>query len=373
MQRYRAVILIVVFGVLPLVVAFFAALSYLRGQEQEAALQPVTAVVETPPPAPPPPEPTRVLAAARDLPVGVLVRDTDLTELAIAAEAVRGAHFLLGEGEGVAASGLAASGLRGHAVRKPVASGEALTRSALIAPWEQGFLAAVLKPGARAVTIRVDPATSHAGLIDPGDRVDVILTAELSITERERSVFTRTIVEDVRVVAADRRFVEEVGLPPGSEEGAGNAGASGARTEMVTATLEVSPGQADRLVIAEHEGRLSLALRSLAASAEPRTSHSAVRLEEVLLPQSEAPVPQSEDSPGQAEAEEPVAPVFTTVRIYRGNSPVEVVVFDNGSAPDTAATASREQSAGPSLRPAGSRRASGFTDGLSTASEGSQR
>ena len=356
MQRYRAVILIVVFGVLPVVVIFFVALSYLRGQEQEAALQPATAVVETPPP---PPEPTRVLAAARDLPVGVLIRDTDVTELAIAPEAVRGGHLLIDEGEGAAANGL-----RGHAVRKPVASGEAITRSALIAPWEQGFLAAVLKPGARAVTIRVDPATSHAGLLDPGDRVDVILTAELSITERERAVFTRTIVEDVRVVAADRRFGEEIGLPPGSEGEAGNASASGARTEMVTATLEVSPGQADRLVIAEHEGRLSLALRSLAATAEPRTTHSALRLQEVLLPQ-------SEDSPGQAE--EPVAPVVTTVRIYRGNRPVETVVFDNGSAPATAGTSSPVQSANTSLRPAGSHGSSGSADGLMTASEGSRQ
>lgn len=359
MQRYRAVILIMVFGVLPLVVAFFAALSYLQGQEQEAALQPVTAVVETPP------EPTRVLAAARDLSVGALIRDTDLTELAIPPELVHGTYFLAEEG-------VAATNLRGYAVRKPIASGAALTRSVLIAPWEQGFLAAVLKPGTRAVTLRVDPATSHAGLIDPGDRVDVILTAELSITERERGVFTRTIVEDVRVVAADRRFVEEIGLPPGSDEDSGNANASGARSEMVTATLEVSPGQADRLVIAEHEGILSLALRSLASTTEPRTSHSAVRLREVLLPRSEAPVPQSEDSPGQPE--EPVAPVFTTVRIYRGNSPVELVVFDNnGSAPDTAATTSSEQSAGTSVRPSGSRRSSGVTDGLLTASEGSQR
>ena len=359
MHRYRAVILIVVFGVLPVVVIFFVALSYLRGQEQEAALQPATAVVEPPPPAPPPPEPTRVLAASRDLPVGVLVRDTDLTELAIAPEAVRGAYLLVDEGEGAAASGL-----RGYAVRKPVASGEALTRSALIAPWEQGFLAAVLQPGARAVTIRVDPATSHAGLIDPGDRVDVILTAELSITERERAVFTRTIVEDVRVVAADRRFGEEAGLPPGGEGGTADAGASGARTEMVTATLEVSPGQADRLVIAEHEGRLSLALRSLASTAEPRATHSAVRLQEVLLPQ-------SEDSPGQAE--EPAAPVIATVRIHRGSRPVETVVFDDGSAPDTARTDSPEQSVDTSLRPAGSRRFSGSADRLMTASEGSRR
>ena len=342
MQRYRAVILIVVFGVVPVVAAFLVALSYLRGESQEqAALQPATAVVETPPPAPPP-EPTKVLAAARDLPTGALIRDADLTELAVAPDSVHEAHLLVEEGAHAAR-------LRGYAVRRPIASGAALTRSALIAPWEQGFLAAVLNPGTRAVTIRVDPATSHAGLIDPGDRVDVILTAEVSIAERERAVFTRTIVEDVRVVARDRRSVDETtGLPPGSDAGAGSAGALADRKAMVTATLEVSPLQGDRLVIAEHEGRLALALRSLAATTEPRTLHSPVRLQEVLLPQSWEP---------SGEEEEPVVaeePAVTTVRIYRGNRPAEVVVFGNESAPAPVGLAAPEQGAGTSPRPVGS-------------------
>lgn len=358
MQRYRAVILIVVFGVLPLVVAFFAALSYLQGQgQEEAGLQPATAVVETPPPEPEP-EPARVLAAARDLPIGALVRDADLTELAVPAESVHGTHLLADEGA-------AASRLRGYAVRKPVASGAALTRSALIAPWEQGFLAAVLEPGTRAVTIRVDPATSHAGLIDPGDRVDVILTAEVSIVERERAVFTRTIVEDVRVVAADRRFGEASGLPPGSDADAENAGAAPAREEMITATLEVSPVQGNRLVIAEHEGRLSLALRALAAAgAEPRTSHSAVQLQEVLLPSSPA-------SP--AENEEPAAPLVTTVRVYRGNRPAEVVTFGAGVAAVPAGTAVPGQVAGTSPHSIGARGYPGSADGSRIAPASSQR
>ena len=335
MQRYRAVILIVAFGVLPVVVAFLAALSFLRGEsQQQAELQPATAVVEAPAPEPPP-EPTKVIAAARDLPIGTLVRDADLTELAVAPDLVPGKPLLVEEGADAAR-------LRGYAVRRPIASGAALTRRALIAPWEQGFLAAVLNPGTRAVTIRVDPATSHAGLIDPGDRVDVILTAEVSVTESERAVFTRTIVEDVRVVAADRRYRDETRPPPVGDEGAENAAAPRDRTEMVTATLEVLPGQGDRLVIAEHEGRLSLALRSLAATAEPRTSHSAVRLQEVLLPQSQDPLAEGE------------APVATEVRIYRGNRPAEVVAFGNGGVRVPAGTPVPGQGAGTSPRLIGS-------------------
>ena len=111
----------------------------------------------------------------------------------------------------------------------------------MVGPGQKGFLAAVLRPGTRAVMVRVGEATRQAGLIDPGDRVDVILSAELSIDGGERIVFARTIAEDVRVVAIDRR-VDDVGR-------------DAVREEISTATLEASPAQADRLVLGEHEGQ----------------------------------------------------------------------------------------------------------------------
>ena len=276
MQRYRIVILIVVFGILPVAVAFFVALSYLKGE----AASPGTAVAlpdgseeEAPPPAKPP-ETRKVLAAARALPFGSLIGDEDLTALEIDLAEVRKGHILSGDEEPAALLG-------GYAVRVPIASGEAVMRSAVVGPGQRGFLAAVLGPGARAVTIRVGPATSHAGLIDPGDRVDVILSAELETSSRDRSVLARTIVEDVRVVAVDRRVGNRGGAP--GRDGSGPPdGEAAQRTEMITATLEVSPEQGDRLVLGEHEGKLSLAVRSLAA-AVPRPAITAVDLQDLLL------------------------------------------------------------------------------------------
>jgi len=276
-QRYRVVVLIVVFGIVPVVAAFFVALSYLKSETASpvaAAALPAAGdeAVEVAPPAPP--ETRRVLAAARALAVGSLIGDEDLKVVEIGVDAVRRGHYLADRED-------ATDVLRGYAVRVPIASGETVDRSSVVGPGERGFLAAVLGPGARAVTIRVGPATSHAGLIDPGDRVDVILSAELEAMDRERSVLARTIVEDVRVVAVDRR----VGYRGGSTEGEESAprDAEGTtRTEMITATLEVSPEQGDRLVLGEHEGKLSLAVRSLAA-AVPRPSITAVALQDLLL------------------------------------------------------------------------------------------
>ena len=277
MQRYRVVILIVLFGILPAAVAFFVALSYLRGEaaSPEAAVALPAASEEEAAPAPAdPPETRRVLAAARSLPVGSLIGDEDLTALEIEVDSLRKGHIPAGEEE-------PEDVLRGYAVRVPIAPGEAVLRSAVVGPGQRGFLAAVLGSGARAVTIRVGPATSHAGLIDPGDRVDVILSAELETAGGSRSVLARTIVEDVRVVAVDRRVGNRDGLPGGDASGSGD-GVGTQRTEMITATLEVSPEQGDRLVLGEHEGKLSLAVRSLSALV-PRRSSAAVELQDLLL------------------------------------------------------------------------------------------
>ena len=336
MQRYRLVIMLVLFGVLPVVVAFFFALSYLEEQEQEQQQAESAPVVEEPPEPEPPPM-REVLAAARALPVGTLIGKDDLTTLVLAPDAVRADHFVTDD----AVSADALAGMpRGHAVREAIAEGAPLLRSAIVGPRQKGFLATVLKPGSRAVTIRVGPATSHAGLIDPGDRVDVILTAEFAAGGGERSTVARTIVEDVRVVAIDRR-------PGTGEELAGeDASARVERTEIVTATLEALPPQADRLVLGQHEGKLSLVVRSLAVAQDSDAAPAvAVDLREILLTPtefsaSEARVQRArqledltvrtqivESKEQHRAAVEASADRLQAVKVFRGTEPAEEVVF----------------------------------------------
>ena len=334
MQRYRVVIMLVLFGVLPVVAAFFVALSFLEEPEPEPTQAEVAPVTEEPPPSPEPPETRGVLVAARALPVGTLLGKDDVTRLSLDPAAVDEDHF-------VVTDAVTAKSLRGHAVREAIAEGAPLTRSAVVGPRQRGFLAAVLRPGARAVTIRVGPATSHAGLIDPGDRVDVILSAELAADGAERSVYARTIVEDVRVVAIDR----QPGSGPDSKETDKDGKVQ--RTEMTTATLEASPAQGDRLVLGEHEGRLSLAVRSLAGaqSSDPATASQAVDLREMLLSSSEFSVSEArlrraqelndlavrtqivESKEQLRAAMEGSATTLDAVRIFRGSEPAEDVVF----------------------------------------------
>ena len=338
MQRYRVVIMLVLFGVLPVVAAFFIALSFLGEQEAEPRQAQVKPAVEEAPPPPEPQETRQVFAAARAMPARTLIREDDLITLELDPDAVRKEHIIVPDEvvlEEIVPGEQASHPLRGYVVRETLAEGAPLTRSAVVGPRQRGFLAAVLRPGARAVTIRVGPATSHAGLIDLGDRVDVILSAELAVDGGDRSVFARTIVEDVRVVAIDR----QVGVGEDGEI---------VRTEMMTATLEASPAQGDRLVLGEHEGRLSLAVRSLAAVAVAQNASEAeaVDLREMLLSSPEFNASEERlrraqelndlsnrtqivESKNQLRAAvESGATKLDAVRIFRGSEPPEEVVFE---------------------------------------------
>jgi pilus assembly protein CpaB len=139
----------------------------------------------------------------------------------------------------------------GAVLRRPSAEGEPITYGNIVKPGERGFLAAVLDPGLRAVSVPVDEASSNAGLIFPGDHVDLILTQKLGEEgEAERQV-SETVLEDVRVLAMGRRLRSEEG-----EEASGG--------QARTATLEVTPAGAEKVALTTELGKLSLSLRSLA-------------------------------------------------------------------------------------------------------------
>lgn len=154
--------------------------------------------------------------------------------------------------------------LDGAVARRELATGEPVTEAALVKPGERGFLAAVLAPGMRAISVPVDDASSNAGLIYPGDHVDLLLSQ--AITRNDGSASARrvaeTILEDVRVLAMGRRIKphEETDL---------NAGGA----QIRTVTLEVTPEDAEAVALVTDLGRLSISLRSL-ASADHKTALS---------------------------------------------------------------------------------------------------
>jgi pilus assembly protein CpaB len=100
--------------------------------------------------------------------------------------------------------------LIGGMVRHSLSTGDVLRAVDVMRPGDHGFLAAVLEPGMRAVTVGVDAVSGTAGLIWPGDRVDVILTQSMEEASRPPGlrVAAETVLQNVRVIAIDRLLVE---------------------------------------------------------------------------------------------------------------------------------------------------------------------
>ncbi len=160
----------------------------------------------------------------------------------------------------------------GAALRRTFRAGEPLASSALVEPGEPGFLPAALAPGMRAVSLALTPAEGDSRILDPGDRVDVVLTQVFS--GRHVGPTRRTVGEIVlhnrKVIALGRQLVQ------GRARGPGNSGFArrGHRKVPQTITLEVTSRQAAELMVASRLGMLQLALRSAArngaAGSRPR-------------------------------------------------------------------------------------------------------
>jgi pilus assembly protein CpaB len=142
----------------------------------------------------------------------------------------------------------------GAVVRKRITIGEPITDGAVVKPGERGFLAAVLNPGMRAVSVPINPTSSNSGLIFPGDRVDLILTHSLVTNEAEGSIrrVSETVLSDIRIIAMGAETRDD------PRQGEANEKAK-------TATFEVTPRQAEEVALLTELGKLSLSLRSLAA------------------------------------------------------------------------------------------------------------
>src|SRR4051794_16277136 len=112
------------------------------------------------------------LVAARPLSPGTLVRNEDFAPRSAPSDALP-----LGV---IVDTPDARTEIRSALVRRYLEPGTALTRTDIIRPHDRGFLAAVLAPDTRAVSIAVNAVTGVAGLISPGDHVDVILTQDIA-------------------------------------------------------------------------------------------------------------------------------------------------------------------------------------------------
>ena len=246
---------------------------------------------------------TRVLVAANDLQPGKRLGDADMAWKDWPSDEVNQAFIVDGPAkpatDGRAAEAAAkvarvateatTGGTKGEyigsVVRETILKGEPIVARKIVRAGDSGYLAAYLEPGMRAMAISVTVETAAGGFILPGDRVDVVMTREFPAQSGGGGTqySTSTVMRNIKVLAIDQ-----------TTRAADNEQA----VVGATATLEVTPGDAEALAQAKSEGELSLMLRSYADTAGPS---GAVRA-----------------------AARPNAP--SAVRIYRGGAPETVAI-----------------------------------------------
>jgi pilus assembly protein CpaB len=212
-------------------------------QSQLAAReQPIAAAPE---PAPAQPR-QMVLVAKGDLPAGQFLRPENLRWQPWPDDGIAENYITEGKGR--------IEDFIGAVVRNGLNNGEPIADGRVVRPGDRGFLAAVLTPGYRAMSVTVTPSSGISGFAFPGDRVDVIVTILIEFQkangaekEPDRRA-SETVLTNIRVLALDQRVDDQ-------------------KRDIVvakTATLEVTPKEAEILAVASEMGKLSLSLRSLA-------------------------------------------------------------------------------------------------------------
>lgn len=126
----------------------------------------------------------------------------------------------------------------------PIAVNEAILATKISGKGAGASIAALLPDGKRAVSVRINDVSGVAGFIQPSDAVDVLITRQIANGDRSQQV-TDVLLQNTRVIAMGQRAKNETGKPAVAK----------------TATLEVTPVDAQKLALGQQVGDLSLVLR----------------------------------------------------------------------------------------------------------------
>lgn len=171
---------------------------------------------------------------------------------------------------------------------------EPILRTKITGPGQRASLAALIDPGMKAVTVRVNDVNGVAGFVLPGERVDVLLTRSLE----KNDGYADVLLQNVKVLAVDQIADDRADKP----------------AVVKAVTVEVTTEQAQQLTLATNFGSLSLVLRSAGVADLEATRRVAVP---DLGREANAPAPpvpaSAPASPPVAQAPAPPPPRTTTV------------------------------------------------------------
>jgi len=170
---------------------------------------------------------SNVVVASQDIPLGKRIETADVTVVRAISNSFPTDAFT------------DSTQVIGHVSKSALFAGEVLTDRRLSTYTGGSALAAVLAPGMRAVTVRVDDVIGVGGFVLPENRVDVVASFQEGSSSR-----AETILRDIRVLAVDQRSDSAANEP----------------LVVRTVTLEVTPQGAETIAAASQRGRIQLTL-----------------------------------------------------------------------------------------------------------------
>ncbi len=233
---------------------------------------------------------TRVVAAAADIPLGSILKASDLSSIEIAGPLPQG--VILKPQDAV-----------GRGVVSALYAGEPILNSRLAPPGSGGGLAATIPTGMRAVAVKVDQIIGVAGFVTPGMRVDVLISGNPPGTNPNNGAgtMTKTLLQNIEVLSAGTDIQKD---------------AEGKPQQVQVVNLMVTPEQAEMLSLAGNETHIQLVLRNPLDTEIAKPAETSVA--QLFAPSGASPAPKRTYS-------KPVqrAPATYQVQVYNGSKQSE--------------------------------------------------
>jgi pilus assembly protein CpaB len=189
--------------------------------------------------------PTRpVVVAVANLDLGASLRKEDVRTIDWPAESVPAGAFEHVED------------VIGRGLIQPVVQNEAILPAKLASKDAGAGLPPVIRPGYRALSVRVNDVVGVAGYVLPGTHVDVVVT--INPTSQQPDITSKVVLTNVEVLASGTKIERD------TEQGKPIA--------VSVVTLLVNPMEAEKLTLASTEGKIQLALRNPLDATAPTTT-----------------------------------------------------------------------------------------------------
>jgi pilus assembly protein CpaB len=233
-----------------------------------------------------------ILVAADDLQVGTKIEDKDVRFVRYTSGDLPAGVFHI------------KTKVVGRGVVLPISKGEFILTNKLAGENAGSGLPALIPPGMRAVSVRVNDTTSVSGFVQPGTRVDILLTGNPQGSSEQQ---TTTVLENVAVIATGTRLERN---------------AAGEPQSAPVVTLLVSPDDAERLTLASSQGHIQLALRNpLDTKQEDVAAVRSNSLYKIVAEPTPAAAPRK--TKRAVVAAPPSIPTAYTVEVYKGDKKEE--------------------------------------------------